>query len=268
MNSASDPTRTRRSVPGACRHVPPAAERARSIAARRGPVTIAVATRLGEPDPIPISPAPRHVHADGSISVVVSDDHALIGHLRAAPTQRLDAATELVDIAPTDLREPVRGLVWVNGSVRLLPPEAARAAAVEMAAADPDESLLDIGHGLGVVSVEPAFLAVADGDGTSGVDQAAFTAARADPLLGWETLWLRHLDSHHADVMARLARHLPAPVRGGWPRPAGIDRCGLRLRIEGAHTSHDVRLRFQRTADTPRAAIDEVHRLTGCQHRP
>ena len=59
----------------------------------------------------------------------------------------------------------------------------------------------------------------------------------------------QHLDTAHRDVVARLADRLPARLRRGDVRPLGLDRYGVRLRVEGADGDHDVRLPFGKPVD-------------------
>jgi hypothetical protein len=52
-------------------------------------------------------------------------------------------------------------------------------------------------------------------------------------------------------VFRALARHLPPSLRDARARPLGVDRCGLRLRVETAQGDHDVRLGWGREVTTP-----------------
>ena len=54
------------------------------------------------------------------------------------------------------------------------------------------------------------------------------------PFCAFESCWIRHLDTAHRDVVARLAARLPARLRRGDVRPLGVDRYGVRLRVESA----------------------------------
>lgn len=251
---------------GTMQAAPAPAERARAIVARCGPAIVATDGCDVAIEPLHVPAAPRRAQADGSISMQVDLDHTVIALLSAAPQARLDVVVEFTDPAPVPLREPNRGLLWVGGVLELLSPAEARAAAVSIAHATPDVRLLDVGYEATVLSLRPAFFSLADGDGNHGIDAAAFAAARADPLACWEQEWLAHLDAAHPDVLAALARHLPRTLRPGRLRPVGVDRFGLRLRIETATTSHDFRLPFDRTALTPPEVTAEVHRLAGCPH--
>ena len=89
-------------------------------------------------------------------------------------------------------------------------------------------------------------------------------AAHPDPFCELEAAWLQHLDSDHPEVVARLAGKLPAPLRHGHVRPLGLDRYGVRLRVESPDGDHDVRLPFR----TPVADVGALGRairiLMGC----
>ena len=83
--------------------------------------------------------------------------------------------------------------------------------------------------------------------------------------------------------MTALARHVPDELRGGRIRPLGIDRYGLRLRVEhpgdlgaadpfttgdtGA-VDHDVRLAFDEPVDCRQRLGVALRKLVGCPMRP
>jgi hypothetical protein len=69
--------------------------------------------------------------------------------------------------------------------------------------------------------------------------------------------------------MAALTRHLPPALRrrDSAVRPLGVDRCGLRLRVETPDGDHDVRLAFPGGASTPAELRAQVERLTTCPFR-
>jgi hypothetical protein len=232
---------------------PTPGERARTIAAL-GPATLLLS---GEAEKV--APLLHHVHADGSVSALLPDGHELL----AAARGEVAAMAEVVDLAPVPLREPVRGLLWITGWLRAVPERSAREIAVKVAENRADPRLLDLGHGASMVRLEPASMVLADGDGTHPVDLADFTAAEPDPFCGQEAGWLRHLELSHTDVVGLLVRHLPESLRGGHIRPLGLDRYGLRLRVE-AVVDHDVRLAFSHPIGTATELATELRRLVGC----
>lgn len=259
---------------------PPApmpAERAKTIAARGA----RAALRYGQPadagrsaalveqptaaDTGRTIPLLHHMHDDGTATVLLDQDHELVAAARdSESTAGLAVMLELADTAPVPLREPVRGLLWITGLLRVLDGAEAREQALLVAEQRPDPRLLDVGHGAIVLGMEPASLVLADAEGTHSVRPEDFAAAAPDPFCDFEAGWLRHLEVSHADVVGLLARHLPKDLRGGHVRPLGLDRCGLRLRVEAVDTDHDVRLAFARPAHTTAELSEELRRLVGC----
>ena len=248
---------------------PPApnpAERAKTIATRNGPATlIPTVERIGR-DAERVVPAMHHVHVNGSVSILLADEHPLVTATKQTQRRELAVMFELSDHAPVDLREPIRGLLWITGWLRPLDPVAARARAISIAEARPDDRLLDIGHGITLLRLTPASLVLADADGTHSLRPHMFSAASPDPFHDYEANWLRHLESDHSDVVAQLARHLPPALRDGRIRPLGLDRYGLRLRVEGVDGDHDVRLAFSGPVDSPPQLAAELRRLAGCPY--
>jgi hypothetical protein len=241
---------------------PHPAERARTIAAV-GPATL-LPSDSGEGEKV--TPLLHHVHRDGTVTALLPDEHPLV----AAACGGVAMMAEVVDLAPVPLREPVRGLLWISGWLHTLVGAAAREVAVEVAETRADPRLLDLGHGATLVRLEPAALVLADGEGANPVSLEDFAAAEPDPFCGQEAGWLRHLELSHPDVVGQLIRHLPDNLRGGHVRPLGLDRYGLRLRVEtlGDGVSdpidHDVRLAFGQPLSTPHELAIELRRLVGC----
>lgn len=244
-----------------------AAERARSLAARDGPV--AVLPGRGDAR---VCPQLHHVADDGSTLLVVPAEDPLVSAAADAPRREVPAMLEITDTAPVALREPVRGLLWITGWVRALRPAAARGAAIRIAEGLPDPRLLDVGHGATVLRMLPASLVLAEaaagtGGDTTSIDPTAFALARPDPFCREEDHWLRHLEECHQDAIDRLARHVPTALRGPGSRvrPLGVDRYGLRLRVEvdgatGA-ADHDVAVPFARPVSDAAALGTELRRL-------
>lgn len=257
---------------------PGAADRARTIAARGGRATLLRSAGgppatdadnndddnnddQDEPDADRVEPHLHHVHADGTVTVLLADDHPLVARTE---DDELAAMVELADRAPVALREPVRGLLWITGWLRRLAGDDARQAVLGVADERPDSRLLDVGYGVSVLRLAPVSLVLADGEGTSSLRPGEFGAATPDPFCKHEDHWLRHLELAHRDVVGMLTRLLPDHLRGGHVRPLGLDRYGLRLRVETADADHDVRLAFSEPVDTPGALGVQLRRLVGC----
>lgn len=240
--------------------VPEQAERARTIAARASAASLV----LGSNEGARTTPHLHFVHDDGTATVLLPDEAPVVVAAAQAPSRSVTAMLELTDTAPVTLREPVRGLLWLTGALTVLDDETGKQRALEVADHHADPRLLDTGHGMTVLRMAPATLVLADGEGSGSLDTAAFEAAEPDPFCHNENGWLRHLDLAHRDVVGALSRHLPKRLRGGQLRPLGLDRCGLRLRVEAADADHDVRLAFERTVGTEQQLAVELRRLVGC----
>lgn len=237
---------------------PPAplpAERARTIAALGGRANLVPSADSK------VTPIVHQIHSDGSAAVLLPDRHPMVTQARDG---ELSAVLELADQAPVPLREPVRGLLWVTGWLRALDGDEARAEAVRVSESRPDPRLLDVGHDATVLVLRPASMVLADAEGTTSVSLAQFEAADPDPFCHYEAEWLRHLELRHADVVGSLSRHIPDDLRGGHIRPLGLDRLGLRLRVEAVNADHDVRMAFSRPIATPQELSGELRRLVGC----
>ncbi|GAA1266335.1 DUF2470 domain-containing protein [Saccharothrix xinjiangensis] len=239
---------------------PPAphpAERARTIAARGGRAALLPSDGTESR----VTPVLHHVHPRGDVTVLLPDEHPLVEAGRRA---ELTAMLEVADHAPVQLREPVRGLLWITGWLRTLDPREARVAGLEVADDRPDPRLLDVGHGVSVLRLSPASLVVADAESTTSLRLELFAQAEPDPFAAHEDHWLRHLELSHRDVVGLLGQHLPEHLRGGHVRPLGLDRFGLRLRVEMSDEDHDVRIAFSRSVGTAQELAVELRRLMGC----
>jgi hypothetical protein len=251
-------TRTRRPP------APTAAERARSVAARGG---IASLVGTGAPH---ASPLVHQVRADGSAVLLLDDAEPVLEEIRAAPRGEFAAMLELTDHAPVSLREPVRALLWITGRLRMPDTEAARRLAMQVADVDPNPDLLRLGHGATLVRLDPSSAVLSDAEGTAALSPLDLAAARPDPFSRYERQWLAHLEEAHPDVFLALAQHLPPALRdlrNARVRPLGMDRCGLRLRVEAPERDHDVRIAWPGTVTTVAELRVQMAQLVGCPFR-
>jgi hypothetical protein len=251
-------TRTRR--PSA----PTAAERARSVAARGGTACL---VGTGARQAVPLV---HLVRADGSAVLLLDDDEPVLEAVRATPGGEFAAMLELADHAPVALREPVRALLWITGRIRIPERETARRIALQVADVRPHPDLLQLGHGATLVRLDPGSAVLADSDGSAALTPVDLAAAQPDPFCRYEQQWLAHLEEAHADVFQALARHLPHRVRDlrdARIRPLGVDRCGLRLRVEAPGGDHDVRLAWHATVGTVEELRVQMGLLVGCPFR-
>ena len=176
----------------------------------------------------------------------------------------LPAMVEVTDCAPIDLRERVRSLIWLNGRLHHVPANLERDLAVEIATEHPDEGLLDIGHGRSMMRLQIETAVVACGAGAASVAADELARAQPDPFWEYENDWISHLDAAHADIVGQLARRLPRHLRQGRVRPLGIDRFGLRFRVEGSAGDSDVRLPFPHPVSDVSELSRALRNLAGC----
>jgi hypothetical protein len=248
-----------------CPHQPPVpgpAERARTTVVRAGGAAL-IAGSDAE-DGGRVLPVLHHVPASGAATLQLPADDPLVALTRAR--EYLPAMLELTDSAPLPVRQPVRGLVWIAGRVRVLPARVARRAALRIAADAPDERLLDIGRTDVLLRMDPGSVVLSDAEGTGTFTPAQVAAAPHDPLVTAGDAWLAHLAHlahEHASLLAGLARHLPVALRhpGATIVPLAVDRLGLRLRVETDRGDHDVRIGFSAPVACPRMLGAEVRRL-------
>jgi hypothetical protein len=199
----------------------------------------------------PLTTPLHHLLADGSFAVGVPVGGAVAAQLNDCDGTGAQAVLELADYAPLPLREPVRSLVWIRGRLHQVSPPA-----VHELLEDDTRDLL--------ARLEIESVVVTDTDGAEAVDAAALLAARPDPFCAFESCWIRHLDTAHRDVVARLAARLPARLRRGDVRPLGVDRYGMRLRVESADGDRDIRLPFRKPVDDVTGLGQAVRLLMGC----
>ena len=174
--------------------------------------------------------------------LLVSDECVVTSGLDAG----LPAMVEVIDHAPVAMRERVRSLVWLSGTLHEVPAELERELAVEIASEHPEEQLLDVGHGRRLIRMAVDTAVIATQVGACSVDSEALARAEPDAFWEYEAGWLQHLDSDHRDLIHQLSQRLPDEVRGGRIHPLRLDRFGITLRVEVGDRDEDVRMSFSR----------------------
>lgn len=195
----------------------------------------------------------RHaVTSDGRLRVDLPTDCHLAEHL--AHERETVAMVEVTDLAPTPVRDRVRGRATLTGWL-----------ATETVAAGNDQELATV---LDLATAE----LTADGH-TICIDADQFASAQPDPLAAVEADLLCHLDHHHPHTVEGLSRLIPARHLQGvrQVRPVRLDRHGVVLRLELSRGDRDVRLSFPtplRHPDQLGAQIEALLRHThGCRAR-
>ncbi|MGB8389561.1 MAG: DUF2470 domain-containing protein [Mycobacterium sp.] len=249
---------------------PTTAERIRSACTRAGGALLAIEHPQVHQDPV-ATPV-HHLLHDGSFAVALPVDR---DRADGRPVSGSQALLELTDYAPLPLREPVRSLVWVRGRLQQVPPEALPEMLDHIAAEHPDPALLQVETPMSgpyqgeeprytLLRLEIASVVVTDATGAERVSVGDLLAARPDPFCEIESSLLWHLDTAYNDVVARLVSKLPAPLRRGHVRPLGLDRYGVRFRVEGDDGDHDVRLPFHKPVDDMTGLSQAIRVLMGC----
>jgi hypothetical protein len=245
---------------------PTTAERIRSACVRASGALLAI-----EHDD-PVATPVHHLMDDGSVALAVPVERE---REPARPISGSQALLELTDYAPLPLREPVRSLVWVRGHLQEVHPTEIMDTLDLIAAECPNPALLGVDTPrcaptdgeeprYTLLRLEVASVVVTDATGAEPVSVADLLDARPDPFCALESKLLWHLDTAHSDVLARLVSRLPAPLRRGHVRPLGLDRYGVRFRVEGDERDHDVRLQFHKPVDDMAGLSQAIRVLMGC----
>ncbi|MGV0849377.1 DUF2470 domain-containing protein [Mycolicibacterium phlei] len=244
---------------------PTTAERIRSACAKAGDAMLAVEGL--EPAVTPV----HHLLEDGSFAVTVRADSPAAATAAAAGTAGAQAVLELTDYAPLPLREPVRSLVWIRGRLHAVPADEVAALLDLVASEDPNPALLGVnstqqdgGDRHTLLRLEIDSVVVADSTGAESVGVSTLLSAEPDPFCAMESGWLQHLEAAHREVIDRLSTRLPAALRRGRVRPLGLDRYGVRLRVEAEDGDHDVRLPFAQPVDDVPGLSRAIRVLMGC----
>ena len=248
---------------------PTTAERIRSACTRAGGALLAIEN--GDEREEPVATPVHHLLHDGSFAVTLPAGR----EGEAARVGGSQALLELTDYAPLPLREPVRSLVWVRGRLRQIPAGAVTKILDLIATEYPDPALLQVDTPRSMppdgaeprytlLRLEIASVVVTDAIGAESVSVEDLLAARPDPFCEIESSLLWHLDNAHGDVVARLVSRLPAPLRRGHIRLLGLDRYGVRFRVEGDDGDRDIRLAFHKPVDDMIGLSQAIRTLMGC----
>jgi hypothetical protein len=215
----------------------------------------------------------HHLLDDGSLAITVPSSGGLAGQVSAGATSGVQAMLEMTDHAPLPLREPVRCLVWIRGRLYAVPDGEVAALLDLIATEEANPALLQVNSGnqqsahdeqFTLMRLEIDSVVVADSTGAESVGLAALLDARPDPFCAMESCWLQHLEAVHREVVDRLAGRLPVAMRRGRVRPLGLDRYGVRLRVENDEGDHDVRLAFANPVDDVTGLSQAIRILLGC----
>jgi hypothetical protein len=230
------------------------AERARTVAARASAALHAVGVGAVE---VTVS----GTTAAGQVLVVVPSDGRLAGALRTSPLGDLPARLTVTDRAPFPVRHPLRGQVSLSGWLAPVHPADVQRSLLDLAEVRPSDALLDVGLGAVLVRLDLAEVLLTDAGTTAEVDPDDFTAARPDPVSAEESA----LAAAHADALDRLLGRVQA-----WAgtrddvRLLGLDRHGVRFRVEARSSCYDLRVPFPAPLTGGDGLAAALHTLLTC----
>ena len=214
---------------------PRPAERARTVAARPAAALHAVGAGA-------VELLVAGTTLAGQVLVVVPADGRLAAALRTSPLGDLPARLTVTDRTPFAVRHPVRGRVELSGWVSPVPPADVQRSLLDLADVRPSDVLLDVGLGAVLLRLDLAEVLLTEGGATHEVDPDDYAAARPDPVSAGEA----DLVTGHGAALTRLLARVQE-----WAGPRddvrllGLDRHGVRFRVEAPGTCYDLRVPFR-----------------------
>jgi hypothetical protein len=235
---------------------PPAAERARTIAAR--PAASLYGAGLGI-----CQLWGATTTATGDVLLVVPTDGLVMTALGNSPLGDVPARLTVTDRTPLPLRHPVRGLLQLSGWVTPVDPWDVTRLVLEFAEAYPCDSLFDVGLSATLVRLAPAEVVLEETGGSTDVDVDDFVAARPDPVSVAENDLMAEQCQSLSRLTARVQRWAG---RHDDVRLLGLDRFGIRYRVQSRHGCYDLRVPFAEPLDRPAGFGAAVATLLSCDH--
>ena len=213
---------------------PPVAERARTVAAR--PAASLYCAGLG------ISQLwGATTTRGGDVLLVVPTSGEVTTALARSPVGDVPARLTVTDRAPFPLRHPVRGLVQLSGWVAPVPEDDVARLVLEFADARPCDSLFDVGLSATLVRLDLAEVVFEEAGISADVDPGDFVDARPDEVSAVE----RELLAAEQGPLHRLTRRVQQWAgRHDQVHLLGLDRFGIRFRVEGGSGCYDLRVPF------------------------
>jgi hypothetical protein len=233
---------------------PPAAERARTIAAR--PASSLYGLGLG------ICQLWGATTTDaGDVLLVVPTDGAVTTALRNSPLGDVPARLTVTDRTPVPIPHPVRGLVQLSGWVAPVAEYDVTRLVLEFADTQACDSLFDVGLSATLLRLDLAEVQLDEAGGTTDVEPEDFLAARPDAVSRAEN----ELMAGQCQALIRLASRVQQRVgRHDHVRLLGLDRFGVRYRVQSGSGCYDLRVPFDGPLDGPDGFADAVAGLLAC----
>jgi hypothetical protein len=234
---------------------PPAAERARTIAAR--PAASLYGLGLGI---CQLWGATTTVAGD--VLLVVPTDGVVTTALRNSPLGDVPARLTVTDRTPFPLTHPFRGLVRLSGWVGPVAEYDLTRLVLEFADVHACDRLFDVGLSATLLRLDVAEVQVEEPGGAADVEPEDFRAARPDGVSRAEN----DLVAEHCEALVRLASRVQRRVgRHDRVRLLGLDRFGIRFRVQSRSGCYDLRVPFAAPLDGPAGLGAAVDQLLTCR---
>jgi hypothetical protein len=233
---------------------PPASERARTIAARPAASLYGVGLGICE-----LWGATTTI--EGDVLLVVPTDGRVMTALRHSPLGDVPARLTVTDRAPVPIPHPVRGLVQLSGWVAPVAEYDVTRLVLDFVDVQPCDSLFDVGLSATLLRMDLAEVQLEDAGATTDVEPDDFLTARPDAVSRAEVA----LMTEQCEALLRLATRVQRRVgRHDHVRLLGLDRFGVRYRVQSAHGCYDLRVPFAEPLDGPARLGAAVARLLAC----
>jgi hypothetical protein len=213
---------------------PPSAERARTIAARPAASLYGVGLGICQLWGATTTDA-------GDVLLVVPTDGLVMTALQHSPLGDVPARLTVTDRTPVPIPHPVRGLVQLSGWVEPVAPYDVTRLVLDFAETQPCDSLFDVGLSATLLRLELGEVQLEEAGGTTDVEPDDFRAARPDAISRAES----ELMAQQCEPLMRLAGRVRRRVgRHDDVRLLGLDRFGIRYRVQSRHGCYDLRVPF------------------------
>ncbi|WP_236826594.1 MULTISPECIES: DUF2470 domain-containing protein [unclassified Blastococcus] len=233
---------------------PPAAERARTVAVRSSAALHVAGTGS-------CAVLAATTTADGDVLLVVPTDGGVVAALRSSPLGDVPARLTVADRAPFPLRHPVRGLVQLGGWLAPVQERDVPRLVLDFAGSSPADVLFEVGLGASLVRLDLAEVELEESGTRADVDPDDFRAARPDPVSGAES----ELVARHRAPLGRLRGRVQRWAgRHDDVRLLGLDRFGVRFRVQGRSGCYDLRVPFAEALDDVDGFAAAVDHLLTC----
>lgn len=241
-------------APPAAGGQPSPAERARSVAARPSAALHVLGT--GTTPALAATTTP-----DGRTFVVVANAGPLLPALRHSSVGDLPARLTVTDRAPGPSPQPVRALVELAGWLTPVPAADVPAAVLTFADSCPCDALFDVGLTATLLQLDVAEVVLHESHAVDQVEPEDFAAAALDPVTAAEA----DLLATEAAALARLRVRVQAWAgRSDDVSLLGLDRFGVRFRVESLRGGYDVRVAFPEPLSGREQFAPAVRRLLTC----